>query len=143
MSEDDDRTTGAPDEDRAEQPERPRKEAEPVDPKEAFVQGMGLLFHAARGAFGGLKKEIEKADIPQGLRSAAEEMKRAADAAIQGKPREPEPEWVQQPQGARIATDDEPPEPSAAEERPAGEGEDAGDDEPAPDAGEGSDRDPV
>ncbi|MBW2525959.1 MAG: hypothetical protein JRI23_17395 [Deltaproteobacteria bacterium] len=118
MSEDDERTDGTPEDESTAAPEPEQVEAEPIDPKEAFVQGMGLLFHAARGALGGLKKEIEKADIPQGLRSAAEEMKRAADAAIKGEPRENEPEWVQPKGGARIATDDEPeaePEPKPDE----------------------------
>lgn len=90
---------------------------DPVDPKEAFRQGMGLLWHAARGAVGGLRKELEKADIPGGLRDAAEEMKRAADAAVRGKPREAEPGWVEdapegESKGARIEMDEEP-EPEA------------------------------
>lgn len=91
-----------------------------LDPKEAFAQGMGLLWHAARGALGGLKKEIEKADIPTELRKAADEMKRAADAAVRGKPREPEPDWVQPEKGTRIQTDDEPSkaDENAAEDEP-------------------------
>jgi hypothetical protein len=119
MSEDDERTEAKPEDEQpdeqpaATEPETPSVDpadaANAVDPKEAFVQGMGLLFHAARGALGGLRKEIEKADLPAGLRSAAEEMKRAADAAIRGQPRDNEPEWVQPASGARIATDDEPP----------------------------------
>lgn len=90
---------------------------DPVDPKEAFRQGVGLLWHAARGAVGGLRKELEKADIPGGLRDAAEEMKRAAEAAVRGQPREGEPGWVEdapegEPKGARIEMDEEP-EPEA------------------------------
>jgi hypothetical protein len=105
------------DEPKKDDPKDEQPESTEPDPKEAFKEGVNLLWHAARGAFGGLRKEIEKADIPGGLRDAAEEMKRAADAALHGKPRETEPEWVQPAkQGARIATDDEPADPSAATE---------------------------
>lgn len=90
-------------------------------PREAFVQGMGLLWQAARGAVGGLRKEIQKADIVGGLRETAQEMKRAAESAIHGTPREPEPqdvhaspEQAEEPKGARIATDDEPKGPAGA-----------------------------
>jgi hypothetical protein len=92
--------------------------AEQTAPSEAFKQGVELLWQAARGAVGGLRQEIRKADIVGGLREAAEEMKRAADAAIHGKPREPEPQDVHAaeaaepadaPKGARIDTEGEKP----------------------------------
>jgi len=105
-------------EDKAEQTEQ----VEEATPGEAFKQGVELIWQAARGAVGGLRHEIRKADIVGGLRDAAEEMKRAADAAIHGKPREPEPQDVhaaeaaEAPKGARIDTEgdkpsgDKPPE---------------------------------
>ena len=71
----------------------PKKGAgqEPGSPKEAFRQGMSLLWQAARGVAGGLRKELRDADIVGGLRDAAQEMKRAAESVVRGGPREPEP----------------------------------------------------
>jgi hypothetical protein len=100
--------------DDADAQQEPQAASDALAPKEAFLQGVNLLWHAARGALGGLKKELEKADIPGGLRSAAEEMKKAADAALSGKTREHEPDWVPPAeQGARIETDDDSVEPPA------------------------------
>jgi hypothetical protein len=99
---------------KAEQTEQ-GEQADGSTPAEAFKQGMGLLWQAARGAAGGLREEIRKADIVGGLRDAAQEMKRAADSAIRGKPREPEPQDVhateatEAPKGARIDTDGDKP----------------------------------
>jgi len=92
-----------------EQPEQAESQ-EQATPGEAFKQGMDLIWQAARGAVGGLRHEIRKADIVGGLRSAAQEMKRAADSAIHGKPRDPEPQDVhaeeaEKAKGARIETD--------------------------------------
>jgi hypothetical protein len=80
----------------------------PLDPKEAFRQGVNLLWHAARGAVGGLRKELEKADIPGGLRDAAREMKRVADAAVHGTPTTDEEtdEGEEEPQGTRIEVEE-------------------------------------
>jgi hypothetical protein len=96
-----------------EQPEQAEPQ-EQATPGEAFKQGVDLIWQAARGAVGGLRHEIRKADIVGGLRSAAQEMKRAADSAIHGQPRDPEPQDVhadeaEKAKGARIETDGEKP----------------------------------
>jgi hypothetical protein len=98
---------------------------EQASPREALRQGLSLIWQAARGAAGGLREEIRKADIPGGLREAAGEMRRAADAAIHGRPREPEPQDVHYAQNrARIDTDvvEESPPPPADAKPKDGEG---------------------
>ena len=93
----------------------PKKGAdqEHTSPKEAFRQGMSLLWQAARGAAGGLRKEIRDADIVGGLRDAAQEMKRAAESVVRGGPREPEPGDVPREPAASAA------EPPAQPREPA------------------------
>jgi hypothetical protein len=96
----------------------PSKEGkgEQASPREALRQGLSLIWQAARGAAGGLREEIRKADIPGGLREAAGEMRRAAEAAIHGRARDPEPQDVHYAQTrARIDTDvaEAPPPPPA------------------------------
>jgi hypothetical protein len=110
-----------------------------ASPKEAFRQGMSLLWQAARGAAGGLRKEIRDADIVGGLRDAAQEMKRAAESVIRGGPRDPEPSDVprephepaeqgaprEPPKGARIEVETAKPAPEARPDAsPAGPGGD-------------------
>ena len=62
----------------------PPKARQELPPADALVQGLGLLWQAARGAAEGLNKRVEKAGVERTIGQAGQAFENAATTALRG-----------------------------------------------------------